>query len=337
MMSSGDNNLPDLDTVSNIPTQRTMKAAVLESPEHFTIQEVPVRLPEPDEVLIRVEGCGVCGSNLTVWKGMPWFSYPLQPGSPGHEGWGRIVKIGSNVNQTFKGKRAAFISNNAFAQFETVPANAVIVLPDRLAQKPFPGEPLGCAMNILDRCDIRRDQHVAIIGAGFIGTLLTSLVSGAGAVVTVFSRRHYSLEIVQQYGATNVFHIINDNKTHVECALTSRYDCVIEATGYQQSLDLAGKLIKTRGRLVIAGYHQDGLRTIDMQSWNWLGIDVINAHERDLQNYVKGINAAITAHVNGNLPFENILTHTFSLEHINDAFQLLCTRPQGFMKALVMI
>ena len=337
MMSSVDNNFPDREITSIIPAQKTMKAAVLESPEHFSIQEVPVRLPEPDEVLIQVEGCGVCGSNLCVWKGKPWFSYPLQPGSPGHEGWGYIVETGSNVNKSLEGKRVTFISNNAFAQFETVLVSAVVVLPHGIEQTSFPGEPLGCAMNIYDRCNICAGQHVAIIGAGFIGTLLTTLVSGAGGIVTVFSHRRYSLDIAQQYGATEVFHIMKDNMPHTSCTLTSRYDCVIEATGYQQSLDLASKLLKTRGRLVIAGYHQNGPRTIDMQLWNWLGIDVINAHERDPNSYVKGINAAIAAHSKGNLPFEHLLTHTFCLDNINDAFQLLFLRPQGFMKALVMI
>lgn len=63
-------------------------------------------------------------------------------------------------------------------------------------------------------------------------------------------------------------------------------DCVIEATGKQAPLDLASRLPRVRGRLVIAGYHQEGTRTVDMQHWNWRGLDVINAHERDPQVYV---------------------------------------------------
>ena len=57
---------------------------------------------------------------------------------------------------------------------------------------------------------------------------------------------------------------------------------VIEAVGKQWPLDLAGELVGYGGKLIIAGYHQDGPRQVNMQSWNWKGIDVINAHERDL-------------------------------------------------------
>jgi len=54
---------------------------------------------------------------------------------------------------------------------------------------------------------------------------------------------------------------------------------VIEAAGQQWPLDLATELTRERGRLIIAGYHQDGPRQINMQLWNWRGLDVINAHE----------------------------------------------------------
>ena len=64
---------------------------------------------------------------------------------------------------------------------------------------------------------------------------------------------------------------------------------VIECTGLQWPLDLASELSAERGRLVIAGYHQDGLRQVNMQLWNWRGLDVINAHERDPQAYVDGM------------------------------------------------
>ena len=58
-------------------------------------------------------------------------------------------------------------------------------------------------------------------------------------------------------------------------------DRVIEAVGKQWPLDLAAELTREGGRLVIAGYHQDGPRQVNMQLWNWRGFDVANAHERD--------------------------------------------------------
>jgi hypothetical protein len=55
------------------------------------------RDPLPGEVRVALEGCGVCGSNLPVWEGREWFTYPLQPGAPGHEGWGEVAAVGDGV------------------------------------------------------------------------------------------------------------------------------------------------------------------------------------------------------------------------------------------------
>ncbi len=52
-------------------------------PGQVRIDAVPVPVPGPDEVLIRLEGCGVCASNLPPWQGQPWFTYPFAPGALG--------------------------------------------------------------------------------------------------------------------------------------------------------------------------------------------------------------------------------------------------------------
>src|SRR5690606_15384764 len=103
----------------------------------------------------------------------------------------------------------------------------------------------------------------------------------------------------------------------------------------QSTLDLASALTAERGRLVIAGFHQDGPRSVDMQSWNWRGLDVINAHERSRESYVRGMRAAIQATLDGRLHPFSLLTHTLPLGSIAAAFELMHKRPSGFMKALV--
>ena len=114
-------------------------------------------------------------------------------------------------------------------------------------------------------------------------------------------------------------------------------ETVIEATGLQAPLDFAGEITGTRGRLVIAGYHQDGLRQVNLQMWNWKGLDVINAHERDRSVYVSGMRAAIEAAVGGRIDPGAFFTHTFPLERLQDAFVTLKERPPGFLKALVVV
>jgi threonine dehydrogenase-like Zn-dependent dehydrogenase len=119
--------------------------------------------------------------------------------------------------------------------------------------------------------------------------------------------------------------------------LTSGEGCdrVIEAIGEQWPLDLATELTRERGRLVIAGYHQDGPRQVNMQLWNWRGLDVINAHERDPRVYITGMREAVEAVAQGRLDPEPLYTHTFRLDQLDQAMEMMRDRPDGFLKALI--
>jgi threonine dehydrogenase-like Zn-dependent dehydrogenase len=86
---------------------------------------------------------------------------------------------------------------------------------------------------------------------------------------------------------------------------------------------------------VIAGYHQDGLRQVDLQLWNWRGIDVINAHERDPRAYLEGMRLGVEAILEGILDLGPLLTHRVPLGQCDAAFQLMRDRPEGFLKAVV--
>ena len=74
-----------------------------------------------------------------------------------------------------------------------------------------------------------------------------------------------------------------------------------------------------------------------MQLWNWRGIDVINAHERDSNVYIDGIRRAVDATVKGELNPSILYTHSFSLDSINEAFTAMSERPGNFLKAVVTI
>jgi NADPH2:quinone reductase len=110
---------------------------------------------------------------------------------------------------------------------------------------------------------------------------------------------------------------------------------VIEVTGMQEPLDLAAALTRERGTLVIAGFHQDGRRSVDMQLWNWRGLDVVNAHERHPAVYAAGVRAAAQAVADGTLDPSPLYTHDFPLEGLGDALATARERPDGFLKALV--
>lgn len=315
-----------------------MRAAVLVAPGKFEIAQVPLPQPMRNQVRVRLEGCGVCGSNLPPFEGRSWFEYPRSPGEPGHEGWGDIDALGSEVKTLRLGERVSVLSYQSFAEFDVADPAALVRLPPSLEKKPFPGEALGCAMNVFRRCDVQAGQTVAIVGIGFLGALLTALVANAGATVIAITRRPFALEIARRMGATHTISM-DDHSNIIESvkALTGGRGCdrVIEAVGAQWPLDLAGELTRERGKLVIAGYHQDGLRQVNMQLWNWRGLDVINAHERDPMIYRRGMEEAVEAVAQGKVDPLPLYTHTFALEKINDAFQTLAARPDGFMKAII--
>ncbi len=320
-------------------TTAHMRAAVVREPNQVSLTRVAIPQPADGEVRVRLQGCGVCGSNLAPWEGRPWFKYPLAPGELGHEGWGRVDAVGTNVKRFHPGDLVALLSYHAYAEYDTAPETAVVKLPESLAGKPFPGEALGCAMNVFRRCTIQPGQTVAIVGVGFLGALLTALSVRSGAKVIAISRRPFALEIARKLGAHATFSMDQaDGAIHQVKSLTSGAgcDCVIEASGQQRTLDLATELTRERGRLVIAGYHQDGPRQVNLQLWNWRGLDVINAHERASEIYLQGIEAAVAAVAAGDLDPFPLYTHQFPLEQLSLALEAMRQRPTNFLKAIVL-
>jgi threonine dehydrogenase-like Zn-dependent dehydrogenase len=315
-----------------------MRAATLIEPGRIEVLKAPIPQPSSGQVRVKLEGCGVCASNLPPYEGKPWFTYPFEPGQMGHEGWGTIDAIGADVAGWQIGDRVAMLSNHAYAEYDVAGVDSLVKLPVALQDKPFPGEPLGCAINIFKRSDIKAGQTVAIIGIGFLGALLTRLAAQAGARVIAISRRPFSLDVAREMGAHEMipmddhWQIIEKVKNLTDGTFC---DVVIEAVGKQWPLDLAAELTRERGRLVVAGYHQDGPRQVNMQLWNWRGLDVINAHEREQQVYLDGIAAAAQAVANNELDPQALYSRTYALEELSAALDATRDRPEGFLKALI--
>ena len=319
---------------------RMMRAAVVEAPGKARAIATPAPTPRAGEVRIKLEGCGVCASNLEPWAGLEWLTYPQEPGGLGHEGWGVVDAVGGEVRDIRVGDRVAALSNRSFAEYDIAPAAMVARLPAQLDGQPFPGEPLGCAFNIFRRSDIRPGQSVAIIGIGFLGAVLTRLATEAGARVIAISRRQESLDLARAFGAAETI-AMDDHWSIIEQVklLTGAQFCerVIEAVGKQWPLDLAGELVGFGGKLIIAGYHQDGPRQVNVQNWNWKGIDVINAHERDPDVQMQGLREAIDAVASGRLDPAPLYSHQFGLDELGSALDATRDKPAGFVKALVMM
>ena len=314
------------------------RAAVGAAPGRVEVLDVAPPEPGPGQVRVRLEGSGVCHSNLPLWEGREWFTYPTAPGNPGHEGWGVVDALGEGVTSVAVGQRVAALSHAAYATHDVTDAANVVPLPAALDGRPFLGEPLGCAVNIFARSDVRAGQTVAVVGVGFLGALLCRMAADAGARVVAVSRRPFSLEVARAFGADELVPM-DDHYQVIERvkALTGGAFCerVIECTGMQWPLDLSAELTAERGRLVIAGFHQDGPRQVNMFLWNWRGLDVVNAHERDPAVYVDGMRRAVELVASGRLDPSPLYTHRYPLDALGDALEATRTRPDGFLKALV--
>src|SRR5918998_5728103 len=99
-------------------TGKTMRAAVVTGHGSVRIDLVPLPEPGQGQVRVKLEGSGVCASNLTPWAGPEWMTFPGEPGGMGHEGWGLIDAVGEGVAAVRPGDRVAALSYKSYADYD---------------------------------------------------------------------------------------------------------------------------------------------------------------------------------------------------------------------------
>lgn len=220
-----------------------MRASILVEPKKSKIQEMATPIPEANEVLIRVETCGVCASDLHRWKGEGKFDYPTRLG---HEPSGVIEGIGDSVRGFEIGQRVAALApgRGAFSEFITVPQESVIPIPGNIGFTEAIVEPIGCLISGIERTEIKLADRVAIIGCGFMGLSLLQLVTNRGArEIVAVDVREDAIENALRLGADRA--TLPENITHKDKVVTwdqigQGFDVVFETSGKQPALTLAG-------------------------------------------------------------------------------------------------
>lgn len=314
-----------------------MKAAALVSPGEVKVFDIPRPKARPRELLVKVEACGLCSSELGMWVN-PQFA-PEEPIFFGHEASGIVMETGEGAERFQIGDRVTlYTDRGGYAEYIAVPEAWAVKISDNIPFECALGEPIGCAMNGTLRAGVEVGDTVALIGVGFMGGLIMQglRLKGASRIIAVDTREE-SFKLAELLGADVVIDASKENAAERIIALTGGKgaDVVVECTGYQAALDTATHAVRIRGRLVIFGYHQGGSRTIDVQTWNWKGLDVINAHERDPDAYMRGIRLGIQLLELGHLRMEPLLSHYYSIDDIQTAFQTAKQKPQGFLKAVI--
>jgi len=313
-----------------------MRLAVLREPERFELVDEPEPEIAPDEVLLRVAACGVCASELDMYRGLS--GHATWPWYPGHEVSGVVEQTGKEVETLAVGDHvAAWVTERGYGERVAVRAEYCFPAGDVPLDVAL-GEPLACGVNAVELAALALGDDVVVIGAGFMGNLVQKLVQLRGPrQVIVADTRDEALKRAVDIGATRTVDVRSEDLPAIVRDLTDGRgaDVTFEVTGVQPGLDLLGAVTRMSGTVAIVGYHQGPPRTIDLAAWNWMAFRVANAHFREVGTILHGMRTGMRLLTSGRIALDDLVTHRFPLDAIDEAFHAAIEKPPGFVKATV--
>jgi L-iditol 2-dehydrogenase len=313
-----------------------MRVAALVEPERFEVMDEAAPEVAPGEVLVRVAACGVCSSELDVYRGLA--GHAAYPWYPGHEVSGVVDQVGGEVEGLAPGDPvAAWVTTRGFADAVAVRAEHCFPAGDVPVEVAL-GEPLACAVNAVELAAPSLGDDVVVIGAGFMGNLVQQLVALRGPRrLVVADTRDEALVRASAYGATRTVNVLSEALPDVVHDLTGGRgaDVAFEVTGVQEGLDLLGDVTRMSGTVAIVGYHQGERRTLPLGAWNWMAFRIANAHFREVTTILRGMDVGMRLLAAGRISLGELVTHRFPLDQIDRAFRTAVEKPPGFVKATV--
>ncbi len=311
-----------------------MKVALVAGPGRWEIADEPVPQPGPNEAVVEVHACGVCTYDLHVLRSSD--TYPLRLG---HEPSGVVAAVGPEVTGFAPGDRVTGRLYPSFAEYVLARSEDLVTLPDSVPFHEGLGEPLAVLVEAERRSKVELGAKVAVVGLGFMGLAFTRLLRlrGASLIVGIDPRADAQRAAVIS-GADQVFapDAVPDHfrLTRFEDWQSPRgFDLVVEASGSQAGLTLAGELVRAHGMLSILGTHES--RVVQVGMWNWKAIDVVNAHVRDHARLMSSMHVGVDLLAIGRVSLQPLITHRYPLEEISTAFSHLAEKPPGFIKAAI--
>lgn len=314
-----------------------MKTCVLKRACDIRIEETGIPKIEENEMLIRMRVCGMCNSEL------PDYIWGNDTGRIlGHEPVGIVTAAGSKVKAFKPGDRVSGIFRNAFAEYTVSEEKLAAKVPENISDEEAIAEPWSCLISGIRRVDIQPDSTVAVIGCGFMGLGVITLMrlKGASKIIAVDIRKS-SLRMALKLGADEVYtpdtvpdvYMLDEWRGNI---FASGVSVVVEAAGNAAGLKLAERMVKPHGVLSVVGYHCDGQsREINMKMWNWKAITVINAHERRDEIQMDCLKEALDMIAEGRLPAAELLTHEFTMDNINEAFGAMRNKEDNYIKGFI--
>ncbi|KJF44368.1 galactitol-1-phosphate 5-dehydrogenase [Draconibacterium sediminis] len=265
-----------------------MKALVFENYNELVYKDVAEPVPAPNEVLVKVKACGICGSDVHGMDGSTGRRKP--PLIMGHEASGGIAALGSEVSGWNIGDRVTFDStiyplndwytlnghynlsenrqvlgvspgtykkHGAFAEYVTVPEHILYKLPDNVSfEQAAMVEPAAVALHAIKQSGFQLGESAAVIGTGMIGLFLVQLLSLSNAsplfAIDVESSK---LDMAKKFGAEVILNPNKDNLIKEVLARTNSrgIDHVFEAVGIEPTVNNAIEIVRKGGKVVLVG------------------------------------------------------------------------------------
>lgn len=307
-----------------------MQIAVL-TENGFVLRDADMPQPAEDEVLVKTIGCGVCSGDLHV------YGIRAKLGATesllGHEASGIVVDVSSGVKELAVGDRVTVVGG-AYADYFVAKPDFLIKLPDTVDPILALGEPLACCVHASERFGTCPGDRVAVVGCGFMGLICLQLAKlQKAAEIVAIDPIPYRRDMAIELGADRALHPDN---AQVDDPKTGAFEVVIEATGVPAAIDLCTDLVTQHGKITLVGYHEtnEGLRTVNMQLWNFKAIDVINGHVRRHEEKMRAMIRAIDLLAEGKLVTEP-LVRLYELRDVGQAFADFAANEEGLFKAVL--
>jgi L-iditol 2-dehydrogenase len=335
---------------------RTMRASVLHAPGKLAVEERPVPVPGPREVLVEIGSVGVCGSDIHYYEhGRIGDFVVREPLVLGHEAGGRIVAVGDGVDEARVGERVAlepgvpcrrcahcrrgrynlcpdvrFFAtppvDGAFCEYVVVPDDFAYPVPDAVSDDAAGLiEPLSVGVWANRTARVRPGGSLLVAGAGPIGLLVLQVARAQGAgdvVVSDLDPQRRSL--AQRMGATAVLDPAADGDP-VEAAPGDGFDAFVDCTGAPAAVLAGMPAVRPAGVVVLVGMGADELT---------VPVPLIQNRELTLTGTFRYANTwpeAIALAQSGAVDLDGLVTGHVDLDHVEEAL----TPSPGTVKAVV--
>ncbi len=339
-----------------------MKAAVWTDYGKMEIKEVPLPVIGDDEVLLKVRAAGVCVTDLHVYTGK--FIYGRPPHILGHEICGEVVETGRNVMGLEKGQRVVVETSigcgkcdfckegnrhlcvareeigtaphtGGYAQYVKAPAQNLIPVPDEVSDEEAAIlESVVCPSGGLMRLGVRFGETVVVYGVGPAGLafIQTAKALGAGRIIAV-ARNRKRLERSLMFGADEIICSSEENVPEQIGRLTDGAGAglVCETTGAPGIIEETVQIAANGGRIILYGLPSEGasmqfpVKSIIMKQLGVYGVENNPFVWKPLLRLIAG----------RRINLKDMVTHTFPLDRIEDAFALLEDKKEDPIKIVV--